>query len=196
MEPSYQWTDIGSGTLGKIFVEIIGCDNLPNLDTAGVLGDKTDSFVSLVYEDCFARTDVVDDCLSPRWMPWSHRAFIFNMMHTSSQLFIGVFDSDTNSLCNHDLVGRISIDVSSFRRNTTYLVKYNLFPVSQSDCSCLKFLLASALTLHGNAQNAIRQPRVARERQSMERSQSDCGWNWKSCGTSSYRTSRCPRACT
>lgn len=87
-KPSYDWIDIGSGRLGKIFVEIISCNNLPNLDVGGVLGNKTDSFVSLVYEDCFVRTDVIDDCLSPRWMPWSQRAFIFNCMHTSSQLFL------------------------------------------------------------------------------------------------------------
>ena len=85
MKQSYNWTDIGSGTLGKIFVEIIGCDNLPNMDGARILGDKTDAFVSLVYEDCFARTDIIADCLSPRWMPWANRAFIFNTMHTSSQ---------------------------------------------------------------------------------------------------------------
>ena len=94
-KPSYDWIDIGSGRLGKIFVEIISCDNLPNLDVGGVLGNKTDSFVSLVYEDCFVRTDVIDDCLSPRWMPWSQRAFIFNCMHTSSQLFL----VRANSIC-------------------------------------------------------------------------------------------------
>ena len=88
MKPSYHWIDVGSGRLGKIFVEILFCDKLPNLDTGGVLGNKTDAFVSLVYEDCHVRTDVISDCLSPRWMPWSQRAFVFNMMHTSSQLFL------------------------------------------------------------------------------------------------------------
>ena len=65
----------------KVFVEIIGCDKLPNLD-ASILGEKTDAFVSVVYEDCCARTDTVDNSLSPRWMPWTQRAFVFNMMHT------------------------------------------------------------------------------------------------------------------
>ena len=88
LKQSYEWIDIGSGSLGKIFVEIIGCDKLPNMDVGSVLGNKTDAFVSLVYEDCFERTDVIDDSLSPRWMPWSKRAFIFNCMHTSSQLFL------------------------------------------------------------------------------------------------------------
>lgn len=98
------------------------------MDTGGVLGNKTDSFVSLVYEDCFAQTDVVSDCLSPRWMPWTQRAFVFNMMHTSSQLFLGVFDSD--SMSNHDMIGRISIDLSNTRSNIVYVLQFNLYKVS------------------------------------------------------------------
>mmetsp|Transcript_11555 Transcript_11555/g.25337 ORF Transcript_11555/g.25337 Transcript_11555/m.25337 type:complete len:715 (+) Transcript_11555:140-2284(+) len=131
MRPSDNWTDIGSGTLGKIFVEILGCDKLPNMDTGGVLGNKTDAFVSLVYEDCFARTHEVSDCLSPRFMPWTQRAFIFNMMHTSSQLFLAVFDSDITPLSSHDLVGRVSINISNFRPNSVYLLQYNLYPTAK-----------------------------------------------------------------
>lgn len=123
--PSYNWTNIGSGNLGKVFVEILGCNNLPNMDTSRTLGDKTDCSVSLVYEDCFAKTDTIDDCLSPRWMPWTHRAFIFNMNHTSSQLFLGVLDTDAHS--SHDLIGRISVDMSNFQPNSIYLLEYNLY---------------------------------------------------------------------
>jgi hypothetical protein len=101
MNKSIEWTDIGSGHLGKIFVEILSCDGLPNMDAVGVgsvkaqvLNNKTDAFISLVYEDCAARTDVIDNCLSPRWLPWSKRAFIFHTMSTSSSLFLGVFDFD------------------------------------------------------------------------------------------------------
>jgi len=131
MRPSYNWTDIGSGNLGKVFVEVLGCDNLPNLDAAGTLGDKTDAFVSLVYEDCSARTDIIADCLSPRWLPWMRRAFIFNMMHTSSQLFLAVFDSDENSICSHALVGRVSIDISNFQTNSVYELHYKLYRTAQ-----------------------------------------------------------------
>lgn len=137
MRPSYEWTDIGSGHLGKVFVEVLSCDNLPNMDSigafdvkTGVLGNKTDSFVSLVYEDCSARTDIIDDCLSPRWMPWSKRAFIFNCTHTSSSLFLAVFDRDKVPTVNHDLIGRVTIDISNFRPGSTYLLEYNLYPVS------------------------------------------------------------------
>ena len=41
MKDSYKWIDVGSGTLGKIFMEIIGCDNLPNMDTGSAFGNKT-----------------------------------------------------------------------------------------------------------------------------------------------------------
>lgn len=136
---SCSWMDVGSGTLGKIFVEILGCDNLPNMDTFGVLGNKTDAFVSLVYEDCLARTDIINDCLSPRWMPWSQRAFIFNMMHTSSQLFLAVFDSDTTPMSRHDLVGRVSVNLSNFRRNTVYLLEYNLYKTAKFGLREAKF---------------------------------------------------------
>jgi hypothetical protein len=29
------WTDAGTGNLGKVYLEILGCDDLPNLDTGG-----------------------------------------------------------------------------------------------------------------------------------------------------------------
>lgn len=131
--PSRNWIDSGSGSLARIFLEIIGCDGLPNLDTGGFAGNKTDTFVCVVYEDTVLRTDVIDDCLSPRWMPWCQRAFNFHMLHSSSQLFLGVFDYDQglNPADDHDLIGRVSIDLSNFRRNTTYNLKYNIYPTAK-----------------------------------------------------------------
>ena len=128
LKPSHSWLDIGSGNLGKIFVEVIACDKLPNMDTGSSFGNLTDAFVSLVYEDCYARTHTVNDCLSPRFMPWSRRAFIFNMMHTSSQLFVGVFDADVT---NDDLIGRVSIDLTNFIPNMIYTMKYNIHPTAK-----------------------------------------------------------------
>lgn len=134
MNKSIEWTDIGSGHLGTIFVEILSCDGLPNMDAVGVgsvkaqvLNNKTDAFISLVYEDCAARTDIIDNCLSPRWLPWSKRAFIFHTMHTSSPLFLGVFDFDRGFINSHDQIGRVTIDLSNFYPGTTYLLEYNLF---------------------------------------------------------------------
>ena len=54
------------------------------------------------------------------------------MMHTSSPLFVAIFDSDDVPLNQHDLVGRVSIDLSNFRSNTVYVLDYNLFPTAKN----------------------------------------------------------------
>ncbi|GKY95229.1 hypothetical protein MPSEU_000485800 [Mayamaea pseudoterrestris] len=129
LKESHLWIDSGSGHLGNLFVEVIACDDLPNMDTGGFVGNKTDAFVSVVFEDSFVTTDVVGDCLAPRWMPWTKRAFMFRMMHSSSQLFLGVFDYDLsfNPADGHDFIGRVSIDLSNLRKDTTYILTYNLY---------------------------------------------------------------------
>jgi hypothetical protein len=48
-------------------------------------------------------------------------------MHTSSQLFLGVFDFDRGFINSHDQIGRVTIDLSNFYPGTTYLLDYNLF---------------------------------------------------------------------
>lgn len=128
-QPSQNWIDAGSGSLGRVFVEVIGCDDLPQMDVGGFSGNYTDSFVSLAFEDAVVQTDVIYDCLNPRWMPWSQRAFIFHLFHSSSQLFIGVFDNDAglNPTDDHDPIGRISVDISNLRKDTLYTLKYNLY---------------------------------------------------------------------
>jgi C2 domain len=128
LKPSLHWTDIGQGKLGQVYVEILGADDLPNMDTGGFMGNKTDAFVSLVYEDATCRTDVIDDCLSPRWLPWSNRAFIFRMNHPSSLLNIGVFDFDAGVIDDHDLIGRVSVDLTNLRKDTEYVLSYNIYP--------------------------------------------------------------------
>lgn len=126
---SKAWVDCGSGSLGRLFVEVLGCDDLPNLDAGGFAGNKSDAFCSLVFEDVAVKTDIIDDCLSPRWMPWTKRAFIFHIYHSSSQLYLGVFDYDdgVNPADSHDLVGRVSIDLSNLRKDTSYTLTYNLY---------------------------------------------------------------------
>lgn len=71
------------------------------------------------------RTNVIFNDLDPRWMPWSSRAFAFNVRHPSSLLLIGVFDYDL--LTEHDPIGRIVIDTGNFESNTSYLLHYNLY---------------------------------------------------------------------
>lgn len=130
---STHWIDAGTGRLGRLFVEIIGCDGLPNLDVGGFAGNKSDAFVSLVFEDAVVQTDVVDDTLAPRWMPWTRRAFIFHILHSSSQLFLGVFDYDSSvdPTDDHDLVGRVSVDLSNLRKDTMYTLQYNIYTTAR-----------------------------------------------------------------
>lgn len=127
---SRQWIDTGSGTLGRVFLEILHCDNLPNLDTGGFLGNKTDAFVAVVYEDAWGQTDVIADTLHPRFLPWSKRAFIFHMFHPSSDMFLGVFDFDTG-LDSHDLIGRVAINLSNLSPGTMYTLTYDLYPTAR-----------------------------------------------------------------
>jgi hypothetical protein len=133
MKESVNWVDVGSGRLGRLFIEILHCDNLPNLDVGGFAGNKTDAFVSIVFEDAIVQTDVIDDTLSPRWLPWTKRAFIFHVMHSSSQLFLGVFDYDAgiNPTDDHDLIGRVSVDLSNLQKDTVYTLNYKLYPTAR-----------------------------------------------------------------
>jgi C2 domain len=133
MKDSLNWIDTGTGRFGRLFVEIIRCDELPNMDIGGFAGNKTDTFVSLVFEDAVVRTDIIDDCLAPRWMPWTKRAFIFHMYHSSSDIFIGVFDYDDslNPTDDHDLIGRVSVDISNLRKDTEYNLTYELHTTSR-----------------------------------------------------------------
>jgi C2 domain len=143
MKPSHHWVQAGAGSLGKLYLELISCDSLPNMDRGNVSlniqkGDKTDAFACIVYEDVIVNTDVISNTLSPRWMPWCHRAFAFNIMHPSSDVFVGIFDHDPeqnplhmvsqmamSSL--HDPIGRIVINLSHFKPDTVYLLQVRAF---------------------------------------------------------------------
>lgn len=55
---STNWIKAGSGSLGKVYVEVLQCRDLPNVDTGP--GNKTDAFVSIVYGDCQVQTEVIN----------------------------------------------------------------------------------------------------------------------------------------
>lgn len=129
LKPSYKWVEAGSGDLGKLYVEILGCNGLPNMDSQELATGKTDAFACLVYEDAIVNTEVIPNSLNPWWMPWTQRAFIFNVMHPSSDLLVGVLDYDSPELiARHDPIGRIQMDVSQMRPGTEYIVDFNLYP--------------------------------------------------------------------
>ena len=138
-KPSTNWIEAGSGKLGKLYVEILRCDHLPNMDTVTLLPlDKTDAFACFVYEDSVVCSDVIPNCLSPRWLPWTNRAFAFNISHPASKMFLGVFDQDpmsspvqqvkraaTNNL--HDSIGRVMVNLSRFVPGTVYNLTYPIY---------------------------------------------------------------------
>lgn len=55
------------------------------------------------------------------------RAFIFRMMHPSSNLHIAVFDYDPGFGNDHDICGRVSIDLANFQPNTEYVLRYKIY---------------------------------------------------------------------
>ena len=124
--PSQKWVEAGSGLLGKLYLEILACHGLPNTDVGEAVGNVTDPFICAVYEDTCVMTDVIDDELSPHWLPWTQRAFCFGIMHPASILYLGVFDYDLG-LGNHDPIGRVAVNVCNFQRNTVYTLKYDLY---------------------------------------------------------------------
>lgn len=126
--PSHKWVEAGSGTLGSLYCEVLSCHDLPNVDVGAMVGNVTDSFVCLVYEDTCSQTECIDDELSPHWLPWTQRAFKFGMMHPASILYIGVFDYDLGT--SHEPLGRVAVNVSNLQRNTVHTLKYNLYPSS------------------------------------------------------------------
>lgn len=132
LDPSTNWIEaVGDDQdLGKLYFEIISVKGMPNLDS-GQLGDMTDCFICSVFEDNIVRTDVIYDELSPRFMPWTQRAFVFPIKHPSSLLFVGAFDYD--ALGNHDPVGRVVVDMNNFHGNTVYLLDYKLHHALDKD---------------------------------------------------------------
>lgn len=124
-KPSHHWVETGSGKLGTLHLEILACHGLPNVDAGEAMGNVTDAFVCAVFEDSMVQTPVIDDELSPYWLPWTQRAFRFGVLHPASFLYLGVFDYDLG-ITDHEAIGRVAINISSLQRDTTYTLKYAL----------------------------------------------------------------------
>lgn len=145
MKPSTHWIEAGSGTLGKLFVEILGCSKLADVNGSLEFWDSMDPFACLVFEDAIVNSDVIGNCSSPRWMPWCQRAFVFNINHPSSSLFIGIFDHDqefgplqkVNLIARsvHDPVGRVEIHVSNFKADTVYTLAVCIGVLLENYCT-------------------------------------------------------------
>jgi hypothetical protein len=138
--------DSGSGSssedsignsLGQVYLEVLKCEGLPNVDAGGSIGNKTDPFVSIVYGDIMVQTEVVDDSCSPVWPPWSTRAFVFQLKHPSTAIYIGVADYDVGPL-EHECIGRISIHLGKFSHGVlhTLTVSWMIFIANVGFIAC------------------------------------------------------------
>ena len=96
-KPSQDWIEAGSGSVGKFYLEILGCNGLPNLDFDPSGRNKSDPFVLINFEDSVVNTDVINDCLAPRWIKG-----------------------------HHDKIGRAIINPTNLRPDTMYTMRYSL----------------------------------------------------------------------
>lgn len=133
MKPTTHWVEAGSGNLGRVYIEILQCNDLPNMDFPSIPGRMTtDPFACLVFEDSIVTTDVISNETSPRWMPWCRRGFVFNVDHPSSNVMLGLFDFDPErspvqvamSIASdvHDPIARIMVNVANTIPDTVYTV--------------------------------------------------------------------------
>ena len=129
LKPSQNWVEAGSGNLGTLHLEILSCHDLPNVDVGEAVGNLSDCFVCAVFEDCMVQTPVIDDELSPHWMPWTQRAFRFSIVHPMSTLYLGVLDYDLGP-GTHEPIGRAVVNLTNLHHNVEYTLKYNLYPSS------------------------------------------------------------------
>jgi hypothetical protein len=131
-QPSSNWIECGTDTkesLGTVYLEILRCEGLPNMDSGESFGNKTDAFVCAIFEESLVQTDVIDDRLSPMWMPWSQRAFCFHIRHPLSQMFISVNDFDLGPT-GHEGIGKIVVNLNHFEADVVYTLKYKIHPAS------------------------------------------------------------------
>ncbi|GKY99261.1 hypothetical protein MPSEU_000881300 [Mayamaea pseudoterrestris] len=130
LKPSKEWIEAGcSGSVAKLYLEILSCHDLPNADVGEAMGNLTDCFICAVFEDAMVQTPVIDDELNPHWLPWTQRAFVFGCMHPASILYLGAFDFELG-LSKHEPLGRVSVNISNLQRDTDYVLTYPMYKSS------------------------------------------------------------------
>jgi len=129
--PSRKWIQAGSrpSSIGRLYLEILSANGLPNVDIGSKVGNVTDPFCSIIYGDAMAQTDVIFDELSPYWPPWSQRAFVFHMQHPSQVLYLAVFGFKGTPL-QHRPIGRVEVNPINLHKDTLYNLEYDLYESS------------------------------------------------------------------
>ncbi|CAB9505695.1 expressed unknown protein [Seminavis robusta] len=145
LKPSKEWIEVGDPNApGKVYVEVIACNNLPNLDAPTVMqgfANLSDPFCCLIMEDSVVNTTYINDNLNPRWMPTGdHRAFVFRVKHPSSHLYVGVFNRNSTAKIYrplnvfrewiHTPIGRVLINPTILHPDTLYTLHHHIYEVS------------------------------------------------------------------
>jgi len=123
---SLVWVEGGTGTLGKFYVEVLKCEGLLIKSSSRNEGINANTFVSMVFEDSFASTEVIRDSSSPTWMPWTKRAFIFNTKYPLSKLYLSIHSFDEINTSNHIYLGKLVINPSNLSSCTEYTLDYEV----------------------------------------------------------------------
>lgn len=138
-QPSRKWLQAGNSkhSYGRLYLEILSAHDLPNVDLGETMGNKTDAFCSVVYGDTMVQTDLIDDELSPHWLPWTRRAFVFHISKdwvspSSVALYLGVFGYKRKPIRRHKPIGRVEIHPFQLQRNTLYELDYNIYKDSHA----------------------------------------------------------------
>jgi hypothetical protein len=131
LKSSTNWIEVGSGDLGRFYVEVLGCDNLMMHDRPSIPVLAINAFACLMFEDCIVNTDVIKDDDSPSWMPWCQRAFMFHVRHPSSQLMLGIFTMEEflpgAMAQTRSPVGRVVLSPTNICPKTNYTLQFPLY---------------------------------------------------------------------
>lgn len=115
IKPSLRWIKSGKGHVGRLFVELIKCDHFLS---------SFNAFAGIVVEDTFVKTDMIQSCKKPRWMPWSRRSFILPIVHPRSPVILGIFHHEK---IGYDRpVGRVVIDLAKLKNHVEYFLTFRL----------------------------------------------------------------------
>ena len=100
------------------------------------------------------QTPVIDDELSPHFMPWTARAFVFNIMHPASMLYLAAFDYDLG-VSDHEALGRAVVNIAHFQCNTDYTLFYKLYPSTNVTDRIALGTIKIRLRLEYNSEKAV-----------------------------------------